>query len=189
LPRPCRGATGGADFLRAQAINVGLAALDKLHGVLVELLKIVRGIKQPIIPVEAEPVDVFLHRLDVLYILFSGVGVIEAQIAQSAELGGDAKVQADGLGVANVQIAIRLRREARMNAPTIFPSLHVFSNDLPDKMGGSCHVRGRHKYSSLFACRAITRYYWMLRGIVRPLTVDDNRCISKNPVGKCHAAL
>src|SRR3546814_11722109 len=39
-------------------------------------------------------------------------GVVEAQVAQAAELGGDAEVQADRLGVADVQVAVGLGREA-----------------------------------------------------------------------------
>ena len=45
-----------------------------------------------------------------------GIGVVEAQVAFAAEFGGEAEVQADGFGVADVQIAVRLRGETRVHA-------------------------------------------------------------------------
>ena len=64
-------------------------------------------------PVEAEPAHVALDGVDVLLLLLGRVGVVEAQMAAPAELLGDAEVEADRLGVADVQIAVRLGRKAR----------------------------------------------------------------------------
>ncbi len=63
-------------------------------------------------PVEAEPAHVLLDRLDVLELLLDRVGVVEAQVAAAAELGGDPEVEADRLGVADVEIAVGLGRKA-----------------------------------------------------------------------------
>ena len=53
-----------------QVVDVGLALLDQLHGAVVELLEVVRGVVQlASVPVEAEPADVLLDRLDVLDVL------------------------------------------------------------------------------------------------------------------------
>ena len=59
--------------------------------------------------IESTYSDLFLAR----------VGVVEAQVAQAAELLGDAEVQADRLGVADVQIAVRLGREAGVHAAVV----------------------------------------------------------------------
>ncbi len=71
-------------------------------------------------PVEAEPAHVLLDRLDVLDVLGLRVRVVEAQVADAAlVLQGDPEVQAAGLGVADVQIAVRLGREPRDNAASV----------------------------------------------------------------------
>ena len=63
-------------------------------------------------PLEAEPADVRFDRVDVLDVLLEGVGVVEAEVAGAAVLLRDAEVQADRLGVADVEVAVRLGREA-----------------------------------------------------------------------------
>src|SRR5690606_10505969 len=65
----------------------------------------------------------FLHR----------VGVVQAQVADAAELRRDAKVQADGLGVADVQVAVGLRREAGLDR-RVLAAGEVVSDDLPDEV-------------------------------------------------------
>jgi hypothetical protein len=59
-----------------------------------------------------EPPDIGGDGVDVLNILLGGVGVVHAEIALSAELARDAEVEADGLGVADVKVAVGLRRKA-----------------------------------------------------------------------------
>jgi hypothetical protein len=44
-------------------------------------------------PVETQPAHVFLDRLDVLGIFLGRIGVVEAQVAQAAEIRGDAEVE------------------------------------------------------------------------------------------------
>ena len=63
-------------------------------------------------PVEAEPAHVALDGVDILLLFLGRVGVVEAQVAAAAELLGDAEVEADRLGVADVQVAVRLGRKA-----------------------------------------------------------------------------
>ena len=64
-------------------------------------------------PVEAEPAHVGLDGVDVLLLLLERVRVVKAQVAAPAELARDAEVQADRLGVADVQVAVGLGREPR----------------------------------------------------------------------------
>ena len=42
----------------AQAVNICPAFFDELHGILVELFKIVRGIQLTISPIKSEPLDI-----------------------------------------------------------------------------------------------------------------------------------
>ena len=55
--------------------------------------------------------DVLLNGLNELVVLLGGVRVVHAQVADAAEFLGRAEVDAQCLAVADVQIAVRLRRE------------------------------------------------------------------------------
>ena len=78
----------------------------------VELLKIVGCVIKIFSPIKAEPVHVALDGVDIFPRLLGRVGVVVAQVAMAAEFLGYAEIQADRLGVADMQIAVRLRREA-----------------------------------------------------------------------------
>ena len=101
-----------ADLLLVEITHVCLAGADELLGPLVELLEITGGEELALAPVEPQPADVRRDGLDVFLFFFLGVGVVESEIAHSAELRGDAEIQADGLGVADVKVAIGLGRPA-----------------------------------------------------------------------------
>ena len=94
-------------------------------------------------PVEAEPADVGLDGVDVLLLFLDRVGVVEAQVAAAAELAGDAEVEADGLGVADVEVAVGLRREAGDDARRRALA-QVGGDDLADEVAalGAESVRG-----------------------------------------------
>jgi hypothetical protein len=87
-------------------------------------------------PVEAQPLHVGLDRLDVLELLLGRVGVVEAQVAAPAELARAAEVEADRLGVADVQVAVRLGRERVTTRPPCFPSARSATMRSRMKFGG-----------------------------------------------------
>ncbi len=101
-----------ADLVGREVIDVRLARFDQRDGPLVQLLEVVRGEEQVLAPVVAEPAHVGLDGVDVLLLFLLGVRVVEAQVAAAAELLGNAEVEADRLGVADVQVAVRLGRKA-----------------------------------------------------------------------------
>ena len=74
-----------------------------------------------LVPLVAQPFDVGLNALDEGGLLLGGIGIVKAEIALSAVLLGNAEVDAQRLGMADMQIAVRLRREARahMVEPTV----------------------------------------------------------------------
>ncbi len=63
-------------------------------------------------PIETEPAHVALDGIDIFLLFLGRIGVVEPQMAAAAEFLGDAEVQADRLGVADMQIAVRLGRKA-----------------------------------------------------------------------------
>ncbi len=124
-----------ADLVGRQAVDVGQAGPDQVLGVAVERLEVVGGVEQAG-PVEPEPLHVGLDRVDVLDVFLGRVGVVEAQVAAAAELAGDAEVQADRLGVADVQVPVRLRRKARRDAPRMTRRPDVLRDDRANEVEG-----------------------------------------------------
>ena len=109
------GAAVLADLVGGEVVDIGLAILDELQGPLVELAEVVGGVAEAV-PLEAEPAHVFLDGVDVLLLFLFGIGVVEAQVGLAAELVGEAEVEADGLGVADVQIAVGLGWKAGLDS-------------------------------------------------------------------------
>ena len=87
---------------------------DQLTCPCMQLAKIVGRIKE-LVPLKTEPVYVGLDRVDVFLALFGWIRIIETQVAMPAEGFGKAEIEANALGVPDVQIAIRLRWEPGIN--------------------------------------------------------------------------
>ena len=99
-----------------------------------DLPEVVRRVAQAVAPIETEPAHVALDALDELFGLALGVRVVEPQKAGAAELLRDAEIDADGLRVADVQIAVRLGREARLHAPAVLTGRDLVRDDLADEV-------------------------------------------------------
>ena len=103
-----------ADLVGGEVVDVGLAGLDELESPLVELGEVVGGVAEAL-PLEAKPADVGHDGVDVLLLFFFRIGVVEAQVGLAAELVGETEVDADGLGVADVEVAVGLGRKAGLD--------------------------------------------------------------------------
>ena len=103
-----------ADLFGGEVVDVGFARLNELQSPLVELAEVVGGVAEAL-PLEAEPAHVGHDGVDVLLLFLFGIGVVEAQVGFAAELVGETEVDADGLGVADVQVAVGLGRKARLD--------------------------------------------------------------------------
>jgi hypothetical protein len=123
----------GADLLGREVVDVGFAGADQVLGPIVELFEVVGGEVEVLAPVEAEPAHVLLDRLDVLVLFLGRVGVVEAQGAIAAELFGHTEVEADRLGVADMEIAVGLRREAG-DHPRHPAGVEVRAHDVADEI-------------------------------------------------------
>ena len=122
------------DLLRGLVVDVGLPLLDHTYCQIVELGEVVRSIVFAVAPVESEPVDILADSVDILRILFRGVGVVEAQVAGASKLLGNTKVHAYSLGMANVEIAVGLRRETRIETSAVFAGRKVVGHNLFHKV-------------------------------------------------------
>ncbi len=63
-------------------------------------------------------------------------------------IGGQAEVEADGLGVADVEVAVGLRRKARHHPAVIFPAFHIFTNNMVNKVSCRRRISGGHRERS-----------------------------------------
>ena len=99
----------------SQLAHIGQPFFNQAAGKLVHFLKVLGGIVKPVVPVKPQPMDILLYSVHVLHVFLGRIGVVHSQIADSAKLFRRAKVDADSLGVADVQIAVRLRRKTGVN--------------------------------------------------------------------------
>ena len=84
-------------------------------------------------PIEAEPAHVALDGVDIFLLFLGRVGVVEAQMTAAGKFLGDAEVEADRLGVADMQIAVRLRREAGDHG-LVPAGCEIGANDVADEV-------------------------------------------------------
>src|SRR3989441_9292352 len=84
-------------------------------------------------PVEGEPAHVVHDGVDVLLALLGRVGVVEAQVAAAAVVSRQAEVDTDGLGVADVKVAVGLGREARDDLAAEAAGAEGLLDDLADE--------------------------------------------------------
>ncbi len=130
----CRSAFLSGDLFGCLIVDISLSFFDKTYREIVELREIVRRIVFAVAPVETEPVDIFTDRVNVFDIFFYGVGVVESQVTGAAEFFGDAEVHADGFGVSDVEIAVRLGRKAGVEPSAVLTGLKVVPDDLFNKV-------------------------------------------------------
>src|SRR5436190_18412218 len=118
-------------------VHVGLADADEMAGPRVELLEVVGGEVEALRPIESEPLDVTLDRVDVLYPLVCRVRIVEAQVATAAEFLRKLVIQHDRLRVAQVEEAVRLGWKAR-DRDTRAAGLDVRRYDAANEIAGAC---------------------------------------------------
>ena len=108
-----------AHLVPAQVVNVCLALIDELLGVLIALVKVVAAVEDAAGGICAQPVQVFDDAVDILLAFTGRVGVVQTKIELAAVLVRDGPVDVDGLRAADVQVAVRLRRKTGMDLADI----------------------------------------------------------------------
>ena len=108
------GAPGLSDFLLILVIYVSQSFGNEPVCPVVQLFKIVRGIKL-IGPLEPQPVDVFFNGIYVFHFFLYGVGVIKTEVCCSVVFQTQTKIQANAFGMSYMQVTVRFRREPGNN--------------------------------------------------------------------------
>ena len=116
------------------AVHIGEAALDEVLRERIESIKVITGVVEMIGEREAQPLDHFLDRLFVFELFLDRIGVIEAQVTNAAIVASEAKVQANGFGVTDVQVAIGLRRKTGDHLAAVLVGQIVGINDLSNEV-------------------------------------------------------
>ena len=82
---------------------------------------------------KTEPLDVLFDGVDVFVVFFFGVGIVKTQVAQTIINISQTEVQADGFGVADVQVAVRLGRKTGLDG-CMFTAFEIFIDNGADKV-------------------------------------------------------
>ena len=118
-----QGAAHLAHRLRVLLIDVSVSRPDQRLREAVHDPEIVAGEIQVLglagFPVKTQPFHGLDDRVDVFLFFLFGVRVIKAQVADAAVVPCEAEIQADALGVSDVQVAVGLRRKPRADARRI----------------------------------------------------------------------
>jgi hypothetical protein len=161
LPRLGQRAAVDAHFLGRLAVDIGVASRNQVFGKLRHPVEIIGGVVEvafaTLFPRAAEPMHRVDDRVDVFLFFLLRVGVVEAQVAAAGEGFGEAEVEEDRLGVAEMQVAVRLGRKAgadlgRIERPggvvgraagvtgpvalRVLAGGEVGLDDVPDEIGG-----------------------------------------------------
>ena len=136
----CRGALLGGHVLSTLVVNVCLALADQVHRKIVELFEVIAGVMFSTIPLVSEPGNIPPDGIDILLVFLFGVGVVKSEVDEAIVLLCQPETEADGLGVPDVQVPVRFRRETGVDAVVLTGS-EVVDNDLLDEVkGGSLRV-------------------------------------------------
>ena len=142
-------AAGEPHLLLRLVVDISLAGADQMLGPFVQPLEIVRRVKEIVAPVEAEPAHVALDGVDIFLQLFGRIGVVVTQVAVATEFLGNAEIQADRLGVADMQISVRLGRKP--GDDTLDPAgREIGAHDVADEI------------LTRFACRRVRRRHGLI---------------------------
>ena len=74
--------------------------------------------------------DILPDSIHIFRILFTGVSIVETQIASATKFLGDTEIHAYGFCMADMQIAVRFRRETGIQPSPILTGLKVISHNL-----------------------------------------------------------
>ena len=167
-PRLGQGAAGETHLLLRLVVDIGLAGADQVLGPRIELLEIVGGVIEVLAPIEAEPAHVALDGVDIFLRLLGRVGVVVAQVAVAAELLRHAEIEADRLGMADMEIAVRLRRKAGDHA--FVPARgQVRANDVADEiLAGFPYCSFSDGHAVIFGMARRWRHRARIEQIARP---------------------
>ena len=148
FPRLGEGAPVLPDLLGGQVADVGLARLDQVHGHSRTSARNSPRRKNRRSS-QSKPSQRTSAMMESTYSCSSLVGLVSSKrrLHRPPKLLGDAEIEADGLGVADVQVAVGLGRKAGHN-PAVLARGQVVGDDLADKIQGTGGLGSGHSMGS-----------------------------------------
>ncbi|OQA32217.1 MAG: hypothetical protein BWY57_02122 [Betaproteobacteria bacterium ADurb.Bin341] len=111
-----------------------MPAANQVLGDFVHRVEAVGRAIKPVTPVKSEPADILLDVLGIFIGLLGRIRIVHTQMTPTAELLRHAEIDADRLGVSDVDIAVGLRRKTRHHVSACPPSRDILGNPLLEKM-------------------------------------------------------
>ena len=121
-------------------------------------------------PIEAEPAHVALDGVDVFLLLLGRDWCRRSAGGSGRRTPRHAEIEADRLGVADMQVAVRLRRKARHHRPGAAPGVEVGLNDIADEI------------APRFRCGASLTAMLSTFLVRRPAVADARPLLSVRPI-------
>ncbi len=131
-----QGTASPANLFGRLVVDISLSRFDQFEGPQEKLVKIVGGVTK-VGPLETEPLHVCLDGFHVLDFLFCRVRVVETEVAIPAEFFCQAKIQADRLGMADMEVTVRFGGKTGDDLADL-TGFKVFPYDLLDEVPASC---------------------------------------------------
>ena len=171
--------------MRGLVVHVGLADANEMAGPRVELLEVVGGEVQALRPIESEPLDVALDRVDVLHPLLCRVRIVEAQVAAAAEFLRKLVIQYDRLRVPQVEEAVRLGWKARHHDARA-AGLDVRRYDAANEIAGA-----RARFSAAVLLRHLPPQAWSSSGgcAPKPCILSAHCSATTTPLTGCRRVI
>ena len=119
----------GCNFLCSLLVDISMSLLDHPYSKLPQLLEVIGSIID-VAPLKAEPLDVLEDIFYVFVVFLTWVGVIKSEVADTLVFFGYTEVHADGLGMTDVKIAVRLWWKTGLDSTSVLTFLEVFLNQL-----------------------------------------------------------
>src|SRR5574340_1181827 len=85
-------------------------------------------------PVETQPSDGIAYRIDIFLLFLFRIRVIEAQMAHAVIIAGQAEIEADALGMADMQVAVGFGRETCFDPAMPLAGAVVFFNNAANEI-------------------------------------------------------
>ncbi len=128
-------AARAAHFLGRLAVDIGESLFDEPLGESVQRIVVVGRVIAVSAPVVTQPPHRVRDGVLELDVLLERIGVVEAQVARAAVLGGESEIEDDRLGVPVMKVAIGLGRETGHDAAVVLAGSIVVGDDDAQEIG------------------------------------------------------
>jgi hypothetical protein len=115
LARLGKGSAVCGHFICGEIAHIGFTLFYKLNCVFIAFSEIIAAVKYAARRLEAQPADIVINTVNVLYVFFSGVGIVITEVEFTVEILCGGSVYPYSLKRADMKITVGLRRKTGMD--------------------------------------------------------------------------